>query len=140
MALSIGKKRHLLAITTWAATLTAACMMSPDPQAAEAAQAQPRQCFNVSQVNGFHALDRDTVQVTVGASTIYELKLFGSCPDIDWTENVGIRSTGGSSWICDGMDAELFVPSPIGVQRCQVTGFRRLGPEEVQATRDRRRQ
>ena len=139
MASSNGKKRHLLALAAWAATLTAACMMSPE-QPAEAAQGQPRQCFNVSQVNGFHALDRDTVQVTVGANTIYELKLFGSCPDIDWTENVGIRSTGGSSWVCDGLDAELFVPSPIGVQRCQVTSLRRLNPEEVQATRDRRRQ
>jgi Family of unknown function (DUF6491) len=139
MAISTGNKGQFFAIAAWATALTGAYMMSGEQRPAKAAQGQAWQCFNVSQVNGFHAVDPDTVRVTVGANTIYELKLLGSCPDIDWTENVGIRSTGGSSWVCQGNDAELFVPSPIGVQRCQVTSMRRLSPEEVQATRNRPR-
>jgi hypothetical protein len=106
---------------------------------AQASQTTGRQCFLVSQVNGFNALDRDTVQVTVGVKTIYELELFGSCPEIDWSQRIGIRSTGGGSWVCRGQDAELIVPSPMGVQRCPVTSVRRLSPAEVQAARAKRK-
>jgi len=107
----------------------------------EAGSAQPaaRQCFLPTQVNGFTAIDRDTVHVKVSASRVYELELFGDCPDVDWEQRIAIRSTGGSTWVCRGLDAELVVPSPIGPTRCPVSTIRRLSDEEVQAYRESRR-
>ena len=139
MEIRIGTRDRLFAIAVCAATLVGACTTSDDPPQAQASRGNGQQCFLASQVNGFNALDDDTVQVTVGASTIYQLEIVGVCPDIDWSQRIGIRSTGGSSWVCRGLDAELIVPSPTGVQRCPVTSVRRLSPEEVQAARDKRR-
>ena len=117
--------------------LVTACTAANQPPRAQAARAGA-QCFLASQVNGFHGVDRDTVHVTVGPRTVYELELFGTCLNVDWSQQIGIRSTGGSSWVCQGFDAELLVPSPIGVQRCAVSSVRRLTPQEVQAARGRR--
>ena len=105
----------------------------------EPARSAGRQCFLPGQVNGFTALDRDTVHVKVSASQVYELELFGDCANVDWEQRIAIRSTGGSSWVCQGLDAELIVPSPIGPQRCPVSTIRRLSDEEVQAFRESRR-
>ena len=33
---------------------------------------------------------------------------------------IGIRSTGGSDFICNGYDAEFVVPDPSGTQRCPI--------------------
>ena len=118
--------------------LAASLAVGAQPKA-NSAQSSGRQCFLPGQVNGFTALDRDTVHVKVSASQVYELELFGDCADIDWENRIGIRSTGGSSWVCQGLDAELIVNSPIGPQRCPVSTIRRLSDEEVQAWRESRR-
>ena len=97
-----------------------------------------RECFLASQVDGFHALDRDHVQVFMGANRVFELGLDGTCTDIDWSQRIAIRSR-GSDWVCRGLDADLIVPSPIGTQRCLVTSVRRLSPEEARAARQSRR-
>lgn len=110
--------------------VTAACTPSQPPQAQSAA-ASGRQCFNASTVNGFHAIDRDRVIVTVGANRNYLLNVLGTCPDINWSFRVGLRSTGGSNWVCQGQDAEFFVPGPTGIDRCPVLGVRALTPEEA---------
>ena len=136
MVTMIGRTSRFLASAIGAAAL-ASCTTG-NQESARAAQQGGRQCFNVSQVSGFHPIDRDTVQVTVGARTVYQLEVVGVCPDINWSFRVGIRSTSGSSWVCSGLDAELIVPSPSGTQRCPVTGIRRLTPEEVEASRARR--
>ena len=113
---------------------------------ADAAASQPsgtrtaaRQCFLPRTVNGFNAIDRDTVYVTTGPRSIYRLEIIGVCPDIDWSQRIGIRSTGGGSWVCQGMDAELIVPGPTGVDRCPVTSVRKLSEAEVEAERAARR-
>jgi hypothetical protein len=138
MATIVGKWQGLPPIV--AASLTvSSCMAANQPEPAQAAAAGERQCFHASQVNGFHAVDRDTVQVNVGARGMYELEILGTCPDVNWTQRIAIRATGGGSWVCRGHDAELVVPSPMGVQRCPVTSVRRLSPEEVQAARASRR-
>lgn len=120
-----------------AAALAAGCMANPGPTAQTAAGA--RQCFNASQVNSFHAVDRDTVFVRTGVRRMYQLEIVGVCPDIDWTQRIALRSTSGSSWVCSGLDAELLVPSPSGLQRCPVVGVRQLSPAEVEAYRASRR-
>ena len=97
-----------------------------------------RQCFLASQVNSFHPVDRDTVIVRVGASRNYQLEILGTCPDINWATRVGIRTTGGGSWICHGLDAELVVPGPSGFDRCPVLGVQAISPEAAKAARQRR--
>jgi hypothetical protein len=134
----IGSRGLLTATAASTAMLTACAMSNQQPQG-QAARGAGQRCFLPSQVNGFNAVDSDTVQVTVGVNTIYELQIVGVCPDIDWSQRIGIRSTGGGSWICSGLDAELIVPSPMGVQRCPVTSVRRLSPAEVQAARAKRK-
>ena len=118
--------------------LAASLAVGAQPDA-EPARSAGRQCFLPGQVNGFTALDRDTVHVKVSASQVYELELFGDCANVDWEQRIAIRSTGGSSWVCQGLDAELIVPSPIGPQRCPVSTIRRLSDEEVQVFRESRR-
>jgi hypothetical protein len=134
----IGSMGRFIATAGCAAMLTACAMTNQQPQG-QTARGAGQQCFLPSQVNGFNAVDSDTVQVTVGVNTIYQLKIVGVCPDIDWSQRIGIRSTGGGSWVCGGLDAELIVPSPMGVQRCPVTSMRRLSPAEVQASKAKRK-
>ena len=107
-----------------------ACTASQPPHAQSTA-ASGRQCFNAATVNGFHAIDRERVIVTVGANRNYLLDVLGTCPDINWSMRVGLRSTGGSSWVCQGQDAEFLVPGPTGLDRCPVLGVRALTVEEA---------
>jgi len=104
-----------------------------------AAKQTRRDCFHARNVNGFNPVGRDQVDVRVGANRRYRLELAGYCPDVDWSWRIALRTRGGSSWICHGLDAELIVPSPTGPQRCLVSSVRRLTPEEVQAARRSRR-
>ena len=121
------------------AALLGGCTVDESPARTAASAQTERQCFLPRQVNGFHALDDDTVHVTVGASQVYELELLGFCPDVDWSTRIGIRSTGGGNWVCQGLDAELIVPGPGGPRTCPVSSVRKLTDEEVRAYRESRR-
>lgn len=136
----IENRCRFVATAVCAAALAGACAID-NPRQVRTARADERQCFHASMVNGFTPVGRDTVQVTVGARTVYELKTVGYCPEIDWTHRILVRSTGGSNWICRGFDAELLVPGAMGtgLDRCPVTSIRRLDQEEVQALARRRR-
>ncbi len=105
-----------------------------------AAGASGRQCFHAGSVNDFDARGNDVIDVRSGANRYFRLQLFPGCPNTNWTRQVALRTTSGSSWICQGMDAELIVPEPgIGPQRCLVTSVRRLSDAEVAALRQQRR-
>lgn len=104
----------------------------------EAPRTPTRECFSARSVHGFNPVGRDAVDVRVGANRRYRLELVGYCPDVDWSWRVALRTRGGSSWICRGMDAELIIPSPTGPQRCLVSAVRRLTPEEIEDSRRRR--
>src|SRR5688500_13502025 len=108
------------------------------PSASASAGAADRQCFRAQDVNGFRPVDRDTVDVTVGAGRVYRLELAIDCQDINWSQRIAIRSR-GSSWICTGrgLDAELIVPDAIGIGRCLVNDVRRLSDAEIEASRRR---
>jgi hypothetical protein len=122
------------------ALLTATCSPAGPPAGAPASAATSgRQCFNAGTVNGFDAIDDDTVLVNVGARNVWKLDIVGVCPDIDWTNRIALRSTGGSSWVCEALDAELIVPSPNGAQRCPVVGVQKLTPAQAQALRAAKR-
>lgn len=121
-----------------AAALGVAALGLAVPQAATAqapaeSKAKPkRQCFWTSQVNNFAAQDDRVVNVRVGVKDVYRLEIFGTCPEIDWTQKIALVSRPGST-ICTGLDAELIVPSAIGPQRCPVRTVRKLTPAEVAA-------
>lgn len=125
------------ALAAVSAMLVAACLGPGHPPQPQNAFSDGRQCFNARMVNRFTPIARDIVHVTAGARSVYELRTAGSCPDINWSLRIGIRSTSGSSWVCRGLDAELLVPSVTGqgFDRCLVTSVRPLSPQEVQAWR-----
>ena len=130
------RRSFVLPATALLATscLVAACAGTGDPATASS-QGSGRQCFRAEQVNGFTAIDDDTVRVHVGANQVYELELFGPCQDVDCAERIAIRATGGSDWICRDIDAELIVPSAIGPSQCQVSGLRKVSDAELAAER-----
>ena len=137
MGTRCGRVGRAIACAMLAPLLAEACTTGSQQGQAPASARNERQCFLASMVNGFTPLDRDTVHVTVGARTVYELETAGYCPEINWTHRIAIHSRTGSDWVCRGFDADLVVPSALGsgLDRCPVTSVRRLTPEEVRARR-----
>ena len=130
----------IIAIAACAFAMPAGCAMPDRQPQAQVARADEQQCFHAGMVNGFTPAGRDTVRITVGARTVYELKTSGYCPQVDWSREIQVRPTGGSDWVCRGLDAELLVASAIsggGFDRCPVISVTRLSPEEVSES-DRR--
>jgi hypothetical protein len=118
-----------------ALALLAACGAGgPGPRAAADAP-NGRQCFNVRTVSDFSAAGRDAINVRAGGSRYYRLDILGTCPNIDLSLRVALRSRSGSSWICDPTDAEVFARGPTGIERCPVVAMRQLTPSEVEAIR-----
>jgi hypothetical protein len=102
------------------------------PVEAEAPAKPKRQCFWASEVNNFAAQDDRVVNVRVGVRDVYRMEIFGTCPEIDWTQRIALVARAGNS-ICQGLDAEIITPSPIGPQRCLVREIRKLTPAEIEA-------
>jgi hypothetical protein len=125
-----------IAVGAAAAVVAGCAQQMPGP--GQSAMAGQRQCFLPSQVTGFNAINDDTVHVFVGVNDVYSLELAGPCQNVDWSMQIGIRSTGGSNWVCGGMDAELLVPSSLGTNRCLVTNIQQLSPEAAKAARSGR--
>jgi len=119
------------------AGLVVASMAGDAP--ASAFQPAARQCFRAAEANGFTARDENAVDIRVGSRRHYRLSLFAPCPDLGFSHRVALRARGGSSWICEGSDAQILVNGPTGPQRCLVRDIRRLTPEEVTARNRRRR-
>jgi hypothetical protein len=124
------KKAQLIVVVASAAILNTC---STANSAGPAGATSGRQCFNAMSVNGFNAVDDDTVIITTNANTQWKLDIVGACPDIDWSQQIALRTTSGSSFICDSMDAELLVPSRTGTQRCPVGGIQRLTNDQAKA-------
>jgi len=103
----------------------AAPQRSVSPQTAES-------CFYGSQVNNFALANRNTVNIRVGVSDIYEARLLGNCGDIAWTDSIAF-DTGASSLVCSGLGATLIVPTTAGPRRCPIKEIRKLSPAEVNA-------
>ncbi|MDP1597975.1 DUF6491 family protein [Phenylobacterium sp.] len=97
-----------------------------------------RQCFFANSARGFTVVDTQTVHVRVGARDIYRLDLMGTCPDINWNNQIALVSRGSSS-ICTGTGATVVTRGPTGQQRCPVRMVTKLSAEEVEALRPRDR-
>lgn len=119
------------------AAMLAACASPVAPAASgagepatAAAPANSQRCFRPDQVNGWRAGEKDTVYVRTGVRRVFRMQLLGPCPDVNWSERIGIEAT-GSPWICSGLDATVISPSPIGPRRCPVKVITELTPEEA---------
>jgi hypothetical protein len=127
------KTLSLLSLTA-ALTMTVSALADaqpPTPPPAKHAQS----CFWQRQIQNFAASDDSTLYVRVGASDIYQLKLFSPCIDLAWDHHLAIVAHGGGD-ICEGngLDTEIVAPETgIGHQRCQVTSIRKLAPAEIAA-------
>ena len=96
-----------------------------------------RQCFTPREVSGFTGTVDRNADIKVGATRYFRLELGGGCPDIDWSQRVGIRATGGGNFICEGYDAELIVPDPTRTQVCPVSAIHAISREQYLADNKR---
>jgi hypothetical protein len=128
-----------IAAATLALIALSACTGYGAPQPPKGvAAAEGRKCFWANRVNSFEALDETHVNIRVGVRDIYQMTMFGPCPDVDWAQRIALRSHGGSV-ICTAMDAEVITPSALGPQRCAIRDIRHLSPAEVAALPPRAR-
>jgi len=110
-----------------------AAPVAADAASQSAKKTANRSCFYARNLDSWTAVDRQTVNLRVGLHDYYQLKLLGDCPDIDWTQTIGMQSK-GADWICSGLDVTLIVPQAgIGPRRCPATDLRKLSREEVAA-------
>ncbi len=109
----------------------------------ETSLADGRECFWPGDVSGFNDV-RDAesgsnrIMVSAGANRRYLFETFGSCPDLNFAENIGFDQH-GSGQICRGVDVTLLVPGVTGTQRCPVRMIRRLTEDEAKALTARAR-
>jgi hypothetical protein len=125
------KTRTALAAT--AAALLALGTAASTPAFAKSPAAPGKnQCFFTRNADGFAAPNEKTLYVRVGVRDVYQFEMFGTCPDMDWSQRIALVSR-GSDWICSGMDAEVVTRSTIGPPRCPGRSVRKLTPAEVAA-------
>jgi hypothetical protein len=84
-------------------------------------------------------VDSRTVNIRAGRNT-FRLDLFGTCPDISWTNGMRLNTRPGST-ICtgSGLGVSLTIRGPTGPQTCSVQTVTLLTPEEVAALPARHR-
>jgi outer membrane lipoprotein SlyB len=124
---------------TAVASLTLAGCASSNSADASGASGPARQCFSASSVRNFRAVDSRTVNIRAGRNT-FRLDLFGTCPDITWTNGMQLNTRPGST-ICtgSGLGVSLTIRGPTGRQNCSVQTVTLLTPEEVAALPARHR-
>ena len=125
----------------WAGAALSAFAVAPGLWASSAgaqdkdhATTRAKACFYSRDVSSWAAVDRSTVNIRVSVNDIYQLKLLGDCPNIEWVNAIGLEHR-GSPWVCTGLDAELRVPQAGGgvPLRCPVASIRKLSKQEASA-------
>ena len=120
--------RVLIASAAMLAVLSAAPAFAADKL--EKPKPDRSQCFRADDINGFSVVDDQTVDVSIGPKNVWRLTLFSPARDLDTTLRIAVEAR-GSSWVCQGMDATVIAPGPIGPERYPVTAVRKLAPEEL---------
>jgi len=121
----------LILLSIGVATLAACAQQAAS---APAAASSGRECFNARNISSFKAQGDNAVDIQVGVRRYYRMDLAGVCPNVNWANRVVVVTRSGSSWICEGFDAEIVVPDPgLGPQRCVVSSVRRLTDAEARA-------
>lgn len=128
-----------LSIAAATAALAACNAYGPPPPGAAATASGGRQCFYAPNVSGYRSGPNNTVIVNTNSRDYYEFRTQPYCASrIDWESRIALRSRTGS-FICNGYDAEIYVPDAIGASYCPLYGMRKLTPAEVTALRNSRR-
>ncbi|HRD45902.1 MAG TPA: DUF6491 family protein [Caulobacter sp.] len=126
-------KRIAIAAMVVGLGLTTACASATASQEAAPATSE-RSCFFADQINGWRSEEGDKViYLEVGVNDMYRADLFSRCTGVDDALTIGVKTRGGGSSVCDGMDLDLIIGSPIGPQTCHVTKLTKLTPAEIQA-------
>ena len=127
-------KSALILLSAGAAAVVAACAQQAAGAPAPASSSTARQCFSARNVSGFTAQGENTVDIQVGVRRYFRAELAGVCPNVNWARRVAVVTRSGSSFVCEGFDAEIVVPDPnLGPQRCQIRSIRRLTDAEARA-------
>lgn len=131
--------RLSLCVVAAAVSLAVAGCASTGPADASGASTAGRQCFSTNSVRNFRAVDSRTVNIRAGRD-VYRLDLFGTCPNVTWTNGMKLITRPGST-ICtgSGLGVSLSVRGPSGRQTCQVQTVTLLTPDEVAALPARHR-
>ena len=94
----------------WERAAVAGC--AQQAASAPAAASSGRECFSARNVSSFKAQGDNAVDIQVGVRRYYRLQLAGVCPNMNWARRVAVVARSGSSFICQGLDAELVVIDP----------------------------
>lgn len=99
-----------------------------------------RQCFNTANVYGYSAPDSRTLYVRVGAKEVWRLDVFGTCPELEWSDRIALKAR-GTTTVCGPLDVDVIVLGrrPTGPERCAVTAVRRMTEAELAALPKRSR-
>ena len=124
--------KHIRTTVAAGAALALLAAASTPTLAQSPAAPAKNQCFFAKFADGFAAPDEKTLYVRVGVRDVYQFEMMGTCPELDWKQQIALVSRGSSS-ICTGMDAEIVTRTQIGPMRCPVRSVRKLTPEEVKA-------
>jgi hypothetical protein len=129
-----------LTVTAAAGVLLAACNAYGAPPAnATAAASDGRQCFYAGNISGYRKGDGDTVVINTNSRDYYQFRTQPYCADrIDWENRIALRSRTGN-FICNGYDAEIYVPEAIGAAYCPLYDMRKLTPAEVTTLRAKKK-
>jgi len=129
--------RVLVPATIALTGILAACTSygPPPPGNAQAAGYGGRQCFYAPNVTGYRRGPGDTVIVNTNSRDYYQFDTQPYCADrIDWENRIALRSRTGS-FICNGYDAEIYVPEAVGAAYCPLYRMHKLTPAEVATVR-----
>jgi hypothetical protein len=125
--------RSALTLLSIGVATIAACAQQAASAPASAASSG-RECFNARNISSFTAQGESTIDIQAGVRRYYRLELAGVCTNVNWARKVAVVTRSGSSWICQGFDADLVIADPgIGPQRCLVSSVRRLTDAEARA-------
>lgn len=113
--------------------LGASVLGSSVPAGTAAADPSSRQCFWSRNISGWNSLNDETLLLRVGVRDYYQLDLLPGCSGLDFAgETIGIKTRGGSDFICTGLDVQVIVPDGLP-NRCDVKSVSKLTTAQVAA-------
>lgn len=126
-----------------ALTLAGCAANTPGQQAATgsgvmaSATAAPseRACFRISGIRGQKIVDRSTVlfRTSVGRQEVFRMDMRNACLSTASSDPLVLIPAGGSDVVCDRLDLDVKVATPIGATPCLIQGVRKLTVAEVAA-------
>ncbi|MFT3997692.1 MAG: DUF6491 family protein [Asticcacaulis sp.] len=72
-----------------------------------AAKSNPNRCFRSDDIDRFNPVDTRTMVIETYAHQHYKLTLAGGCMGIEDALRIGVKTRGGTSYICGSFDADI---------------------------------